>query len=134
MSQVATRRDRTPSARPASPAAGFSFGATMTQTQKEPSNGAAVRFVRYAQLSQRGIPYSRTHLARLEKAGKFPKHIRLSEHTTAWLASEIDDWAAARSDERGLTSPLPEFPVGWRLRVTKTISVGVGGKNPLGKH
>ena len=69
-------------------------------TQNDPSDGA-VRFVRYAQLQQvKGIPFSRVHINRLEKAGRFPRRIRLGPNTIAWREDELDDWSAARSNER----------------------------------
>ena len=69
-------------------------------TQEEPSDGA-VRFVRYEQLRQvKGIPFSRVHINRLEKAGRFPRRVRLGPNTIAWREDELDDWSAARSNER----------------------------------
>ena len=46
------------------------------------------------------IGYSPMHLWRLEKAGKFPLRIKLGPNSVGWLASEIDDWIAARVAER----------------------------------
>lgn len=69
-------------------------------TQEEPSDGA-VRFVRYTQLRQvKGIPFSRVHINRLEKAGRFPRCVRLGPNTIAWREDELDNWSAARSNER----------------------------------
>jgi prophage regulatory protein len=68
---------------------------------REPSDGA-IRFVRYAQLWQvKGISFSRVHINRLEKAGRFPRRVRLGPNTIAWREDELDDWSAARSNERG---------------------------------
>ena len=48
-----------------------------------------------------GIRFSRQHLYRLIKAGKFPRPIKLgSGGRNAWLASELDSWIAARIGER----------------------------------
>lgn len=46
-----------------------------------------------------GIPYSFQHIARLEKAGKFPKRIRLGQNRVAWLSSAIEEWIEDRIDE-----------------------------------
>ena len=43
-----------------------------------------------------GIPYSFTHIARLEKAGQFPKRILLGACRVAWYDDEIEDWKASR--------------------------------------
>ena len=76
------------------------ISATAIMTQEEPSDGAA-RFVRYAQLRQmKGIPFSRVHIDRLEKAGRFPRRVRLGPNTVAWREDELDDWSAARSNKR----------------------------------
>lgn len=39
---------------------------------------------------------SRSHIHRLEAAGKFPKRVKLSPAASAWVLSEIDEWAAGR--------------------------------------
>ena len=43
-----------------------------------------------------GIPYSFAHIARLEKAGKFPQRVKLGQNRVAWLLSEIDMWLEER--------------------------------------
>jgi prophage regulatory protein len=48
----------------------------------------------------KGIPYSKVHLWRLERDGKFPKRVPLGESRHGWLDSEIDDWITARMAER----------------------------------
>ena len=51
-----------------------------------------------------GIRFSRQHLYRLIKAGKFPRPIKLgSGGRNAWLASELNLWIAARIGERDAT-------------------------------
>ena len=42
------------------------------------------------------IPFTRQHVLRLEKAGKFPKPIKLSDNCTAWNAADVEAWAAER--------------------------------------
>ncbi|MEP6906786.1 MAG: AlpA family phage regulatory protein [Pseudoxanthomonas sp.] len=70
-----------------------------------PSNTAApaapCRFERYDELKQRGIPYSRVHLARLIEAGEFPAPVKLSSGgRIAFLSTELDDWMAQRAAAR----------------------------------
>jgi prophage regulatory protein len=50
--------------------------------------------------SQKGIPYSKVHLWRLERDGKFPKRVPLSESRHGWAESEVDDWIAERMAAR----------------------------------
>lgn len=50
--------------------------------------------------SEKGIPYSKVHIWRLERAGKFPKRVRLGAARHAWIACEIDDWLTVRMAER----------------------------------
>jgi prophage regulatory protein len=40
------------------------------------------------------------HLDRLEKAGRFPKRIRLTQNRVGWLESEVDEWIKDRIAER----------------------------------
>jgi prophage regulatory protein len=53
-------------------------------------------------LAPRGIRFSRVHISRLEKEGKFPKHLNLAPQTIGWLEEEIDAWVAARAAERSI--------------------------------
>ena len=46
------------------------------------------------------LPYSLSHIARLEKAGRFPKRIKLGANRVGWLESEIDQWIEARVNAR----------------------------------
>ena len=53
------------------------------------------------------VKYSPEHIARLEKAGQFPKRLRLGQNRVAWMLSEADAWIEERlvkRDERSLTS------------------------------
>lgn len=52
------------------------------------------------ELKALGIPYSHAHIARLEKAGRFPKCINLGPCRVAWYHQEIRDWVAERAAER----------------------------------
>jgi prophage regulatory protein len=51
-------------------------------------------------LAGRGIRFSRVHVSRLEKEGKFPKHFNLGPQSIGWLEDEIEAWIAARAAER----------------------------------
>jgi prophage regulatory protein len=55
--------------------------------------------------SDKGIHYTRQHLARLEKAGKFPQRVQIGANRVGWRESEID--AHVRDLPRG---PLPIAP------------------------
>jgi prophage regulatory protein len=43
-----------------------------------------------------GIPYSFAHIARLEKAQKFPIRVNLGLCRVAWFADEIEAWIESR--------------------------------------
>jgi prophage regulatory protein len=61
-----------------------------------------MRFLRFPQLkTEKGIPWSRMHIDRLEKAGKFPARVRLGPNTVAWPETEIDAYGEAKLAERG---------------------------------
>jgi prophage regulatory protein len=46
--------------------------------------------------SRYGIPYSHQHIARLEKAGKFPRRMQLGQCRVAWYCSAVEAWIASR--------------------------------------
>ncbi len=51
-------------------------------------------------LPRLGIHISPSTLLRLEAAGKFPKRVRLGEHSVAWVASEIHAYIEALAAAR----------------------------------
>lgn len=60
-----------------------------------------MRYVSRQQLREDfGIGFSRAHLARLEKAGNFPRRVKLSANRVVWIESEILAWCAARNEAR----------------------------------
>lgn len=56
-----------------------------------------------ADLKRLGIHVSNTTLLRWEARGAFPRRVRPGGTTVAWFMSEIQDWLAARADERART-------------------------------
>ena len=64
------------------------------------SRKAGRRLLDYQALRERGIPWSRVHITRLEAARKFPLHVDLGENTVAWFEDEIDDLLEMKAAER----------------------------------
>ena len=48
------------------------------------------------------VPYSDVHIWRKEKAGTFPKRIKLGPNRVGWSLQEILDWIEDRKAERGV--------------------------------
>lgn len=46
------------------------------------------------------VLYSPQHIARLEKAGKFPKRVQLGQCRVGWLEQEVLDWLTERIERR----------------------------------
>ena len=46
------------------------------------------------------VLYSPQHVARLEKAGTFPKRIQLGPNRVGWVEDEVLDWLQKRLDRR----------------------------------
>ena len=42
------------------------------------------------------VLYSPQHIARLEKAGRFPKRVKLGENRVGWVEQEVLDWLDER--------------------------------------
>ncbi len=59
-----------------------------------------MRMLGYADLRDRGIPYSRQHIHRLVRRGLFPPPAKIGGGSNAWLESEIDDYLRDRVAER----------------------------------
>jgi prophage regulatory protein len=65
------------------------------------------RLIRRDELKRR-VPYSLTHVWRLERRGQFPKRIVIGENRVAWVEAEVEAWLEARirvGRDRKLASP-----------------------------
>jgi prophage regulatory protein len=47
------------------------------------------------------VPYTIQHIYRREKAGTFPRRVRLGPNRVAWLETEVLEWINARVNARG---------------------------------
>ena len=56
--------------------------------------------LKMADLKAKGIDYSKAHLWRMIREGKFPKPVKLGPRRVAFVDSEIDNWLDARIAER----------------------------------
>jgi prophage regulatory protein len=59
-----------------------------------------MRVLNYDDLKAKGVPYSKPHLWRLVKAGKFPAPIKWGAARNGWIEEEIDQLIAERIAER----------------------------------
>ena len=56
-----------------------------------------MRMLSFPELKERkGIRFCRMHIDRIEKAGNFPKRVRLSSAAVAWSEDEVDAWLKAK--------------------------------------
>ena len=46
------------------------------------------------------IPYTLTHLCRLEAKGQFPERIRMGANRIAWVRDEVETWIEDRINAR----------------------------------
>ena len=46
------------------------------------------------------VLYSPQHIARLEKAGKFPKRVELGPNRVGWVLDEVLEWLQERLERR----------------------------------
>lgn len=58
-----------------------------------------MRFLSKRQLKEL-VLYSPQHIARLEKAGEFPKRVKLGCNRVGWIEQEVLDWLQIRIDAR----------------------------------
>ena len=58
------------------------------------------RLLPYESLSAKGIPYSKSHLWRLERAGKFPKRVPIGAGRYAYIEAEVDEYIAQKIAKR----------------------------------
>jgi prophage regulatory protein len=58
------------------------------------------KLIRFEGLKERGIPFSRVHIARLMKEGRFPRKIMIGANTVSWDEAEVDQYISDRVAER----------------------------------
>lgn len=59
-----------------------------------------IRILFFGELKPKGVPFTRQHIDRLEKAGRFPRHIKVGKNTNGWIESEVDQYIINRIKER----------------------------------
>jgi predicted DNA-binding transcriptional regulator AlpA len=58
-------------------------------------------------LQARGIRWTRQHLHRLAKAGKFPQPFKLGDRTNAWTEDQINEYLEQRVAQRDMKTASP---------------------------
>jgi predicted DNA-binding transcriptional regulator AlpA len=53
-------------------------------------------YYRYRDLAELGIPFTRTHLNTMIKAGRFPRPHKELNGTLCWDKAEVNAWLAGR--------------------------------------
>lgn len=62
----------------------------------------ASTLISYDALKAKGITFSKCHLWRLERDGKFPKRVPISARRHGWFEHEIDAFIVARGAVRDI--------------------------------
>ena len=55
------------------------------------------------------VLYSPAHIDRLEKAGRFPKRVRLGPGRVGWVEYEVLQWVQARINERDALNGISDL-------------------------
>jgi predicted DNA-binding transcriptional regulator AlpA len=64
-----------------------------------------MKFLSYPDLKlQKGIPYSKVQIWRLEKQNKFPHRVRLGPARHGWIEEELDAWMADLAHARNISA------------------------------
>ena len=45
------------------------------------------------------VPYTRQHVLRLEKRGKFPKRLKFGARRIGWKLTDIEAWIESKTDQ-----------------------------------
>ena len=89
------------------------LNSTPAQADDSTEGLRGLRYIRLPEVCAR-VGLKRSTIYRLIGLGRFPKHIKQSEHASVWIESEIDDFMIARIGERDHESlavePPPESP------------------------
>ena len=81
----------------------------------------------FPELRDRGVPFGRRHVDRLEAEGKFPKRVPIGMRRVGWVAAEIDDWVnaaiSARAEPKNRGSQTARSMGGCEQSVTISSSI-----------
>jgi len=67
------------------------------------TNATAKKFILLPKV-QEIVPYSASHIWRLERTGQFPQRVRLGQNRVAWLESEVNAWVDSKIAARTINS------------------------------
>jgi prophage regulatory protein len=87
------------------PAGGFLASIAMLPSTRSITMQIERLLVSKKELKTIGIPYSFQHIARLERAKRFPKRMQLGQCRVAWCYGEICEWIAERIACRDSADP-----------------------------
>jgi len=85
----------------------------LEQLAQRSANGS--QLLRPAEVTKR-VGLNRTSLWKLEREGKFPRHVQISEHAIAWREVDIERWILNRQRDH----VTPKLPVRRRKPIVKT--------------
>ena len=70
-------------------------------TASEPPAPEADQIILFPDLKRKyGVPWSRMHVDREEKAGRFPRRFRIGPNSVGWVDREVRQWVKDRIAER----------------------------------
>lgn len=69
-------------------------------TDQTNDGGVRRRFYTREHLRRLGVTQSASTLLRLEAAGRWPKRVRIGDHSVAWIKDEVDTHLDALAAER----------------------------------
>jgi predicted DNA-binding transcriptional regulator AlpA len=52
------------------------------------------------------VPFSGTHIRRLEISGSFPKRVRIGMHRIGWSLLEVESWISEKKANRQSQNPI----------------------------
>jgi len=58
------------------------------------------KLLSYADLRDRGVSFSKSHIDLLEKRGEFPRRVQLGTRRAGWVEEEIEAWLRERIARR----------------------------------
>ena len=59
-----------------------------------------MKLLSFAELPEKGVPYTRNYIYKLIDRGQFPRPVRLGERKVAFVEREIDAWIRSKIEER----------------------------------
>ena len=76
------------------------------------------------------VPYTLQHIYRLERAGEFPRRVKIGRKRVAWVFAEVDSWLISRLNARNCGVGAQDMIEAWKASQSPRSQVAAPKEEP----